>query len=198
MTFGGHDWVVKASHEPVGPGPNRFAAKNAWVDASCDLHLRIEEEGSCGEVVSAQPLGYGRAEMTLVTPVAAFDPWAVLGVFTWSDDPEWSHREIDLEIARGGGAEDANLHLSVQPHQTVRLICADTPPLRLVLDWRPGRVEIGAGGISIVFEVGVPPVGGDVRLRINLWRFRGHTVPGPFEVVLRDFRFTPLAALDTI
>jgi len=43
LSFSGYDWWVKTSSGPVGPGPNYFSDRtnNVWVDAICQLIVRI-------------------------------------------------------------------------------------------------------------------------------------------------------------
>lgn len=205
LTFGGEKWQIKASDtEVIGPGPNLFAPRNAWVDAQGKLHLRIERTPtgwSCAEVRCARTLGYGVARATIETPFESLDPNAVFGFFTWSDDPEQANREMDIEISRWGKPAGANLHFTVQPGPTASFMAEKpTAGSALTMDYRPGRVEMSAvatDGFELgrrAFTQGVPSVGGDVRLRFNLWLFRGAKPKSnlPMEVVLGNFSFTPM------
>jgi hypothetical protein len=71
----------------------------------------------------------------------------------------------------------------------------------MTIDWRPGhaRLRVTAPDGAVLgdraFTRGVPTPGGDARLRLNLWLFRGKAPLNgrPVEVVLRDFSFVPLA-----
>lgn len=122
LSFSGYEWKVKASRRPVGPGPNFFSdsLNNVWVDAQGSLHLRITHRKNrwyCAEVISQQSFGYGTYRFYLDTRVDKLDPNIVLGLFTWSDDPEFDHREIDIECARWGNADnDTNAQFVVQPY----------------------------------------------------------------------------------
>ncbi|MDQ4089270.1 MAG: hypothetical protein M3163_03045 [Actinomycetota bacterium] len=49
-------------------------------------------------------------------PGGRLDPNVVLGLFSWSDDPAYNYREIDIEVARWGDvAGDTNAQYVVQP-----------------------------------------------------------------------------------
>ncbi|HUJ09339.1 MAG TPA: hypothetical protein VL171_04875 [Verrucomicrobiae bacterium] len=103
--WSGFDWRVKKSTSPVGPGPNYFSdsTNNVSIDAQGRLHLRITHDGSiwnCAEFVLQQTLGYGTYAFHIASPVDALDPNVVLGLFTWSDQPAFNHREIDFEGGR--------------------------------------------------------------------------------------------------
>lgn len=121
IRWSGYTWWVKTSKEPVGPGPNWFSdsARNAWVDQQGRLHLRITYQNGrwhCAEVVCAQSLGYGTYRFYVASPVSNMDPHVVLGLFTWSDDPAYANREIDIEFATwGDGASSLNAQYVVQP-----------------------------------------------------------------------------------
>ena len=206
LFFGGEKWEVKASDtEVIGPGPNPFAPRNAWVDEAGKLHLRIVRTAtgwSCAEVRCARPLGYGVAQATFETPFDTLDPNAVFGFFTWSDATEQANREMDIEISQWGRPKGPNLHFTVQPGPTTAFRAdAPTEGAILTLTHRPGRAEMSAvatDGMELgrkAFDRNVPSVGGDMRIRFNFWLFRGKAprTDRPMEVVLSNFSFTPLA-----
>lgn len=204
LFFGGQKWEVKASDtEVIGPGPNLFAPRNAWVDQEGKLHLRIVKTRtgwSCAEVRCARSLGYGVAQATFETPFDALDPNAVFGFFTWSDVAAQANREMDIEVSQWGRPKGPNLHFTVQPGPTAAFEAASpTGGAVLSIDHRPGRAEMSAiapDGMELgrrSFTQGVPSIGGDMRLRFNLWLFRGKSprADRPMEVVLSNFSFTP-------
>ena len=202
ISFSGYTWQVKTSAEPVGPGPNVFsdAPDSVWVDRQGRLHLRIVQTGAqwtSAEVVNTRSLGYGRYRFELASPVGALDANAVLGLFTWSDDPAYANREIDVEFARFADAEDpTNAQYVVQPYthagNLLRFTQARGASTAVSFDWRPGSVSF-AGPASWTYSgADVPPPGGE-HARINLWLFRGAAPAAgkPVEVVVSAFRFTP-------
>jgi hypothetical protein len=125
---------VKTSEDArVGPGPNYFGATNAWVDRHGRLHLKLTRQGNrwfCAEVISKRSLGFGTYRFCLDTPLSKLDVKLVLGLFTWSNDRAFSHREIDIEFARWGNADDTNnAQFVVQPYKPARrLLRFRAPP----------------------------------------------------------------------
>ena len=49
-------------------------------------------------------------------PIGDLDPNVVLGLFTWSDDPAYDHRELDIELARWGNPLAPNGQFRLQPN----------------------------------------------------------------------------------
>src|SRR5690348_11190411 len=103
ISFSGYQWQVKSSRGKTGPGPNVFSSsnQNVWVDGQGRLHLAITHSGNrwyCAEVLATQSLGYGTYTFTLDSSVGALDPNVILGLFTWSNDPSFAHRELDVEF----------------------------------------------------------------------------------------------------
>jgi hypothetical protein len=93
----------------MGPGPNYFAAANSFVDSGGRLHLRISQSGArwqCAEVYAADHLGYGTYTWVIGSRIDTLDANAVLGLFTWSDNAAYNHRELDFEASRWGRASD--------------------------------------------------------------------------------------------
>ena len=121
LQFSGYTWNVKTSAGKVGPGPNLFSdsTNNVWVDASGRLHLKITKDANrwnCAEVICTNSLGHGTYRFYLDSPVDNLDPNVVLGLFTWSDDPAYADREIDVECSRWANAADSdNAQFVVQP-----------------------------------------------------------------------------------
>src|SRR5436305_1591178 len=103
VSFSGYQWRVKSSTGRVGPGPNYFCDRpeNVRVDPEGRLHLAItSRDGNwqCAEVISTRSFGYGRYRFYLDSS-PDLDPNAVLGMFTWNDEPAYHHREVDIEIS---------------------------------------------------------------------------------------------------
>jgi len=113
VNFSCYDWWVKSSSAPVVPGPNYFSdsTNNVWLDLQGRLHLRITRRSNqwqCAEIVTKRTFGYGSYRFELDSSADSLNANAVLGLFTWSDDPAYTHREIDIECARWGSPADAN------------------------------------------------------------------------------------------
>jgi len=113
ISFSGYEWWVKDSPGLVGPGPNYFSdsTNNVCLDVQGRLHLRITNQSNqwqCAEVVTKRTFGYGSYRFELDSAVNEINPSVVLGLFTWSDDPAYSHREIDIECSRWANPGDVN------------------------------------------------------------------------------------------
>jgi len=205
LRFAGYDWQVKTSTRKIGPGPNLFSAANAWVAAD-GLHLRIAKVGgkwNAAEVINTASLGRGTYSWTVAGDLAALDPNAVLGLFTWNDDPAYNHREIDVEFSRWSNAADpTNGQFVVQPYSTTGNLLRITQPSGITTStqsftWGASSVAFGSSAASpsswTYTGPDVPQPGGE-NARMNLWLFRGQppTNGQPVEIVITSFSFTPL------
>jgi hypothetical protein len=206
VQFSGYTWKVKSSTGLVGPGPNVFSdsATNVWVDSAGRLHLKLtysKGRWRCAEVINAQSLGVGRYTFELDSSVEALDPNVVLGLFTWSDDPAYANRELDIEFSRWGNAADAtDGQYVVQPYDGAGHLQRITQPAVAAsthfFDWRAGAVAFSSATATpaawTYAGADVPPPGSE-HVRMNLWLFRGAppTDGRSVEVVVRRFTFTP-------
>jgi hypothetical protein len=217
LDFSGYNWWVKTSADRVGPGPNYFSdsTNNVRLDAEGRLHLRITHRSNqwpCAEIVSRRTFGYGHYRFALEARVDNLDTNVVLGLFTWSDDPAYAHREIDIECARWGNAADPNnAQFVVQPwdspgHLTRFAVPPPATNSTHLFIWETNRVRFQSlrGGFSpspepanvlsawtYALEV---PNSGDENVRLNLWLNNG-IAPGDsneVEVIIRSFEFVPL------
>ena len=120
--WSGFDWTVKTSTSPVGPGPNYFSdsTNNVFVDAQGRLHLKITNDGGiwhCAEVVTESTPGYGTYAFHLGSDINSLDPDITLGLFTWSNESDFSDREMDNECGRWENPLDyANSQFVLQPY----------------------------------------------------------------------------------
>lgn len=211
IVFSGRTWLAKTGLS--GPGPNHFsdAADNVWVDADDRLHLRITHRNGtwlCPEVVATESLGYGTYRFDVQGFSGDLDPNVVLGLFTWSDDPAYDHRELDIELARWGNPLAPNGQFTVRPNApSVRRFTFEQPaagePGSFSLAWRADGVTFQSlsgdptrGAASLVaahtFADGVPPPGGE-HARMNLWLHEGRP-PGDgaeIEAIIRRFEVIP-------
>ncbi len=217
LSFAGREWLVVDDAEPRGPGPNRFDARNARLDRDGRLILETARRGgrwTAAQLFLAESLGHGVYELELEGLRRDLDPLAVLGFYTWDEDPAFANRELDLELSRWGRADAPNLQFVVQP--------ADGPPGRLArfrldasrpfvlrLEWLPGLAKFsaryanevapaaewsfpGAGAPGPAEPFGVPPPGRE-RIGLNLWLMEGRAPARADRLAIRDFRFTPAA-----
>lgn len=155
-------------------------------------------------------VGYGTYRFYLSSPVDALDRNAVLGLFTWHDDPEFDHREVDVEFARWGGAADpTNAQYAVQPwddpgHRLRFTQPGGNPASVHSFRWSAAAVafESAAGLVPPAapsdviarwtYAGPVPQPGGE-NPRMNLWLFRGRAPSNGREVeaVVERVEFVP-------
>lgn len=203
VRFADRRWWVKRADEPFGPGPNRFddSAAAVHVDADDRLVLQIRHQAVgwwCAEVVGVDATGYGRYEWTIGTELADLDRNVVVGLFTWSDEPEQFHRELDIEVSAWGSTDGAAGQFVVQPAATAGHLRAfplpRIAPWTCSFDWSPGEVTFRAGEHPPwTFAGGGVPRPGGTHPRINLW-LHGGADPAdgsPVTVTIGSFRFTP-------
>lgn len=214
--FSGLDWVVKNYSGQVGPGPNYFSddSRNVWVDSLGRLHLKIEKRKGkwyCGEVVCTQSLGQGTYRFYFDSDVAGLDPNVVLGLFTWSNTPDYNNREIDIEFSRWGDRNGPNAQFVVQPYSFPNNLWTYFLPAGLTqtthsFTWAPGAVlfrsAVGhqanppADDVIAEHEIDSPdvPPAADETPRINLWLRQGlqPTNRRGVEVIITAFEFEPL------
>jgi hypothetical protein len=218
IRFSGYDWWVKASPDLLGPGPNHFSdsTNNVWLDALGQLHLRITNRSNqwqCAEVVSKRTFGYGSYRFELNAPVNDINPSVVLGMFTWSDDPAYTHREIDIECGRWADPDDVNnAQYVVQPWDWPGHLVRYAVPAGLTntthwFTWETNRVSyqsqrgsyspapaptniISAWAFTKVTDV---PRTGDENVRLNFWLINGNppTNSQEAEFVIKSFNFAP-------
>lgn len=207
LLFAGRSWSVKAGAGPLGPGPNLFSdsPQNVWVDAAGRLHLRItnrDGQWQAAEVILNESLGRGTYSFTVDSPIGTLDPNVVLGLFTWSDDPAYNHREIDVEFARwGNAAGPTNAQYVVQSSPLAgslqRFAQPSSAPSVHAFTWARKSVAFASrtsGGESIAdwrYSGSAVPRPGGERTHINLWLDNGRPpVDGAsVEVVLSNFSF---------
>jgi hypothetical protein len=221
LRFSGYDWWVKSSASRVGPGPNYFSdsASNVWTDAQGWLHLRITHRSNawqCAEIISARTFGFGSYRFELNSAADALDPNATLGLFTWSDDPAFAHREIDVEGARWGNPADANnAQFVVQPYGPAGHLVRYRVPAGMtnsmhLFTWETDRVSFQAlaGAYTpkpaasnviatwVFTNAAAVPQSGDENVRLNLWLCNGNALAngGEVEVVVKSLQFAPLGA----
>ena len=210
IQFSGYAWKVKSSRGRVGPGPNYFSdsRSNIDVDSRGRLHLRISRRDGrwyCAEVISERSFGYGTYKFYLETRVDAIDARVVLGMFTWSDDPAYSHREIDIEISRWGDVDNKNAQFVVQPYtRPMNIVRFQIPPelgrTTHSFSWQSGSVFCRSwkGFVSAPIEIiqqhtfthDIPQAGGE-NARVNLWLMTGEPPADgkEMEIIVNKFEF---------
>jgi len=219
LNFSGLVWKVKSSEKRVGPGPNYFSDNEdtVWVDSAGRLHLKLTQRDGkwhCAEVVSEKCFGFGTYCFSVSTRLSKLDPNLTLGLFTWSDEPAYAHREIDIECGKWGNAEDTNnAQFVVQPYQPRgRLLRYHVPENLEAANysflWRSNSVSfrcvkgdtVNPASTNAViqewtFNRSSIPLPGDENARMNLWLCAGRAPSNTnyTEVLISRFQFFPLS-----
>jgi hypothetical protein len=217
LNFSGYDWLVKTSTGQVGPGPNYFsnATNNVWTDTNGGLHLRITYPSNawqCAEIISARTFGTGSYRFELNSVVNDLNQNVTLGLFTYSDDPAFTDREIDVECGRWQNATDTNnAQFVVQPYYLAnQLVRYRVPPglddsIHLFV-WETNRISwqsqtgaYAAAATNLISSYAFTkaanvPQSGDESVHLNLWLINGNppTDSNEVEVIIRSFNFVPL------
>ena len=220
ISFAGYDWEVKRADFSVGPGPNYFSDKeeDVWVDEE-GLHLTISERDGkwyCTEVILDTSFGYGAYISQTHGRVDIIDPMMVLGLFTWDGGAkEQNYREMDIEFARWGNADEyTNAQYVVQPcsqcpgcgNRCTRFranLTDEDSDLTHYFVWNPGTVEFRT--YYGKYSDSVPPTSalvhnwthsseyvpepGNEHIRFNFWLLGGNapTSSQSDEVVISNF-----------
>src|ERR1022692_4777122 len=217
LSFSGYDWWVKSPAGLAGPGPNYFsdATNNVWTDTNGWLPLRLTHRTNawqCAEILSAPTFGTGNYRFELNSQVDNLNPNVTLGLFTWSDDPAFTDREIDVECGRWNNAADTNnSQFVVQPYYLANHLVRYRVPTGLadsthLFVWETNRVsfqsQTGAYSAaattlitSYVFTNAADiPQSGDENVHLNLWLINGNppTDGNEVEVIIQSFNFVPL------
>jgi len=217
LSFSGYDWWVKSYIMPVGPGPNYFsdATNNVWTDNNGWLHLRITHRMNawqCVDIISARTFGLGSYRFELNSVVDNLNPNVTLGLFTYSDDPAFTNREIDVECSRWNNTADTNnSQFVVQPYYLANQLVRYRVPPNLantthLFVWETNRISwqchTGAYSstatnviASYVFNSATNvPQSGDEVVHLDLWLINSNppTDNNEVEVILKNFNFVPL------
>jgi len=215
--FSGYDWWVKNSTTPVGPGPNYFsdATNNVWTDTNGWLHLRITNRTNawqCAEIISARTFGPGSYRFELNSVVDNLNPNVTLGLFTWSDDPAFTDREMDVECGRWQNPADTNnAQFVLQPYYLANQLVRYRVPPGLadsthLFVWETNRIswqsQTGAYSAAatnliaayVFTNAANVPQSGDECVHLNLWLINGSppTDSNEVEVIIQNFNFVPL------
>ncbi len=215
--FAGHEWLVRTYGG--GPGPNEWRAANVAVDAA-GLHLRMARDGevwTAAEVVLlGPPLGFGTYTFDVTGDLDALDPNVVLGLFNFpgSDDvgPAGTN-EIDIELTQWGSPQNPHrLNWTVYPalegHDSAHRDAPFRPQAVTTthsFTWTATEIAYAsfdgpAGGEPVAAWTYAPD---DPALHVpqqplvvhmNFWLLDGRPPlsGAPAEIVISDFRYTPL------
>jgi hypothetical protein len=210
LSFSNYTWLVKKSIGKAGPGPNYFYFDNnsSYVDPEDRLHLNLlkrDGEWYSSEVILSKSLGYGEYSFFVDSDVSRLDKNVVLGLFIYDlsllNQPNYYHREIDIEMAKWGFESEKNTQLTVQgpsPQTAMRTLSLNsTKPAIFIFDWQPGRVDYkiieSSSNKTLAdwsYSGDLVPTHGEEHTRINLWAHGGPPSDGKEqEIVISRFSF---------
>lgn len=214
-TFGGLQWQARTA-ALAGPGPNAWNACQAWLDSD-GMHLRLDRVNgvwTSAEVFTTTPLGYGRLEFELATPVHALDPNVVLGFFTYPGGTLDGLHEIDIEFSRFGSTTAPNLNYVVYPTSASKAkgqcsgawnVAQASTVHRFI--WSATYVEFQSFATPTIGATTVPTrawrfaptdlariSSGAWPLHINLWSYLGRPPSdgAPVEVVIKRVTYSAI------
>jgi hypothetical protein len=206
LQFSGYEWQVRSVSSPRGGRNNNYDTANAWTDENGFLHLRIAQkagEWTSAEIKLQRSLGYGTYQF-VVRDVSQLEPAAVLSMFTWDEaEAGQNHREMSIELARWGDADNKNGQYVVQPYYVPANVVRFNVPagtLTHSLRWEAGQAKFktfrGRETSSVVaehtFTTGVPGPGAEL-LHLDLYIFGNAKTPlqKDVEVVIEKFEYLP-------
>ena len=224
LQFSGYEWTVKEG-DKLGPGPNHWSAENVWVDKAGALHLKLAQKDgvwNCAEVSTKKRFGFGTYQFQMTGRVDQLDKNVVLGLFNYptSEVGGDGTNEIDIEFARWGREKLPLGNYTVWPtkagaHNTTHgfdfTLNGDRTTQRFT--WKTDSLlfqslqghrnddknEFGRW----LFQPAMPQETisqQPMPILINLWLFQGKPPSDgkPVEIIIRQFKFTPLESKSLI
>lgn len=150
IDFAGYTWLIRKEDRPTGPQNNVFSLSAVTLGPDKSLRLRmVPSEGRwfAAELYLQKSLGYGTYTFRVRTAPADLDSNVVLGLFTYSPQNAYYHREIDIEFSAWGipGTEPKGQYV-LQPYtRKGNLHLFDLPEdgrrASYSFRWQPGQIE---------------------------------------------------------
>ncbi|MES2308080.1 MAG: glycoside hydrolase family 16 protein [Verrucomicrobiota bacterium] len=216
LYFAGHQWDVRQGQG--APGPNNWDERNAWLDESGQLHIKLafrERKWTGAEIWTQDRLGFGTYQIKLIGRPDQLDPNIVFGFFgyTTPDIGPDTTNEIDIEFSQWGRTLANNAYWTVWPAQQGIERTAYGYPIHLSgtytthrYIWQSKQVEFQAlnghqdGNANLFSNWTYHPTDYLKRVpqkalpfHINIWLFNGKApINGQeVEMVISEFKFTP-------
>jgi hypothetical protein len=208
ISFSGYQWSVFAwRHDRLGI-EHPYSAKNISVDTKGFLHLRITgspKNWTCSQLNLTRSLGYGTYEFT-VENSSKIEPAAVLGMYTWAEQPEQNHREMNINVTHWGDPANKGAEFVVQPYFLAKNVYRfNEPPGTATYSfrWEPDGVTFQALPgqsqsrqrspiASHSFNVGVPSPGHEnVFMNFCEFPYSDVALKHDAETVIERFQYLP-------
>jgi hypothetical protein len=200
VAFAGHAWDIRSldgAPTTVGAwGRGQVAVRD---DGALILRQQlVDGQWRSAEVQTVERgFGHGTYRWTVESSLAALDPVVVLGLFTYERGAP-GNREIDIEAAQWGDPQGDNMNfVSWTPDRLVRSWSNEHPgPTTHLFTWTPRRIiwcsQDLDGNVLAWSSRATAMEPGDERVHMNLWISRGTPPTRDTEIVISDFRFSPL------
>lgn len=206
LDWSGYSWIIRNNRGKAGPGPNYFSYQSIAENGDGSLSMDIYPSRNrwyCGEIYTDDLFTYGKFNLSLELS-SPLDSQAVFGFFLYNNEEPPHFNEIDYEMSRWAVPDGPESHFTVQPYTkegNSRSFSLGNVEgrWRIVLDWRPDRIEgaIGPAGEGPVKEFTYGgsdiPTDTESRVHINFWLFRGDPPKedGILSVRISDFTYEP-------
>lgn len=216
ITFGGYVWTVR----PNGTGNpynNNWSENNVFLDAQGRLHLKLTYSAGkwfSSELYTNNRLGFGTYQFQLDTRTDTLDKNVILGLFSYPTPdvgPDTTH-EIDIEFAKWGVASNNMINYGAWPVVQSLGPSGTTFPLALNGDWSTHRYIRKSNNIRFQsthghYDTNLYPIAdwtyaptdylnrisqSPQPLHINLWSIAPPSNGAQVEVIISQFKFTPL------
>ena len=216
LYFSGYNWTIQKISTPTGIGNTRFwyNSSSDYVDGNGYLHMGLLRVGGVtysSGINNTQALGYGTYTFDIQGNIGSLDKCAVLGIFTWDNEPEVGanlyNREIDfLEASKWCEASVSKTGSSVvQPAdagqytgQYTTFNVSTPDDVMLTATWLADYVNIRLSDASTsrvisnwTYTGSNVPTPGHAFMNINLWQYNTGTIATSQQVVIKSFGFTP-------
>lgn len=208
LSFSGYEWTVFGwSNERLG-SHHEYSAKNVSLDGNGYLHLRIigsPKNWTCSQLGLTRSLGYGTYEFT-VENSSKLEPAAVLSMYTWAEQPEQNHREMNINLTHWGDPANKGAEFVVQPYFLAKNVYRfnETPgtatysfrwePDGVTFQALPGRSESRQRSpiASHSFNVGVPSPGHEnIFMNFCEFSYSDFALKHDAETVIERFQYLP-------
>lgn len=218
IKWAGREWLVRDnSWKPGGPiASHSWNASNVQpLGESLSLTTKMVDGKATGaEIVSKEPMGYGRYSFSFDVNTADFDQYAIFGAFTFDWDPEAKpgFSEVDaVEISKWGNAKAKSpiakfTHYVDNKPEGTSEHCEDLPEKTsfiqrtVIMDWSPGKITRAVkdhyGNILHSSEItkSVPKPTDTTQFHFNVWAYGlpdAQTECKKFTAYVTDFTYTP-------
>jgi hypothetical protein len=216
IVWQGYNWALKSAVNST-PGPNNWNPANVFVDTNGYMHLEITYDTNsatweCADLFTTTSLGFGTYQWQVEGQIDTFDPWVVLGLFSYLG-PSGTN-EIDIEYTRWGQTDNHNGWWTIYPASGTT-IGRSNCDFSLNGMYTTSRLAWSSSGVQFWLMSGFQPVGTTTNVIgswnyspshpsqnipqkampsiMNLWLYKGNAPANgqPVDVIIHNFTFSP-------